>query len=78
MARVAKLAGGSAADDGNAVVGKLEVHVGNGFSLPKDYQGSDAAPPGQRKEAVKSKLGAVWDSVKERSSWKQVYGEGLF
>jgi hypothetical protein len=62
------LAGGTAEDDGNAAVAKLETHIGNGFVLPKDIQA----------DSQQSKLGAFWDAVKERPSWKKVYGKGLY
>ncbi|KAF8227425.1 hypothetical protein L208DRAFT_1424732 [Tricholoma matsutake] len=76
-ARLVKLAGGTAEDDGNTVVTKLEAHIGNGFILPKDFQDTDAQGIDSQ-EARRSKLSAFWDAVKERPSWKKVYGNGLY
>ncbi|KAJ7492642.1 hypothetical protein FB451DRAFT_1219111 [Mycena latifolia] len=65
------LAGGTAADDGSAAIGKLEAHIGSGFGLPKDFQVVDA----RRKEgAAVSKLAGFWEAMGERASWKKVYG----
>ena len=62
---------------------KIEAHVGNGFSLPKDFSVAEArrraglpalnVPPNERQ----SRFAAVWDAIKERPSWKKVYTEGL-
>jgi len=62
------------ADDGRSAVGKLERHIGEGFGLPRDYQ----RPNGGSAAAKESKLVVFWDAMKERSSWKKVYGEGLY
>ncbi|KAJ7125602.1 hypothetical protein C8R43DRAFT_1029494 [Mycena crocata] len=67
---VGNLAGGTAADDGSAVVGKLEAYIGGEFTLPKDFHLVDA----RRKEvAAVSKLAGFWDAMRERESWKKVY-----
>jgi hypothetical protein len=71
------LAGGTAEDDGNTVVAKLETHIGNGFVLPKDFQATDAQRTDSQ-QGYQSKLSAFWDAVKERPSWKKVYGNGLY
>ncbi|KAJ6604627.1 hypothetical protein DFH09DRAFT_316272 [Mycena vulgaris] len=64
------MAGGTPKDDGSAAIGKLEVHIGGGFVLPKDFQVVDA----RRKEgAAVSKLAGFWDAMSERESWKKVY-----
>lgn len=68
------MAGGTAEDDGHAAVAKLETHIGNGFVLAKDFQATDA----QRIDCQQSKLCVFWDAVKERPSWKKVYGNGLY
>lgn len=83
LARIAKLSGADASDDGTTVVRKIEVHVGDSFSLTKDFSVAEArrraglpatnVPPTERQ----ARLAAFWDSVKERSSWKKVYADGL-
>lgn len=76
-ARLVSLAGGAADDDGNTAIGKLEGHIGGGFTLPKNFQAVDA----RRKDPQpvhQSKLAAFWDAVRERPSWKKVYGNGLY
>lgn len=73
------LAGAVNTDDGHSVVTKLESHVGNGFKIA-----SSASPSleGQRNETSetgeKRKLSVFWDAMKERPSWKKVYGNGLY
>jgi hypothetical protein len=76
-ARVIKLAGGTAEDDGSTAVGKLETYIGNGFVLPKDFVVTDAQRTDSQ-QPYQSKLGAFWDAVKERPSWQKVYGKGLY
>ena len=83
LARMASVAGASATDNGNTVVEKLEEHVGGGFSLPKDFSVAEArrraglpalnVAPNERQ----SRFAAFWDAIKERPSWKKLYGEGL-
>ena len=74
LARIAKLAGATASDDGNTVTKKLETHVGGGFKLPEDFNVAEArrraglpngnATPTDRQ----SRVAAFWDAVKERPS----------
>ncbi|KAI0076077.1 hypothetical protein K474DRAFT_1663475 [Panus rudis PR-1116 ss-1] len=81
--RLAKLAGASAEEDGDTVVGKLETHIGGGFHLPKELSVAETrrrvglpatnVQPGDRQ----NKFAAFWDAIKERPSWKKVYGGGL-
>lgn len=72
-----KLAGGSGSDNGNTVVGKLEKHIGGGFKLERDFiTEQERQEKGNSEKA--SKLGAFWDELRERKSWKKVYGEGLY
>lgn len=51
-------------DDGEVLVGKL------GRSVGSEVWGSEAR--------YRTKIGAYWNAVRERESWKKVYGEGLF
>lgn len=83
LARIAKLSGGQASDDGNTIVQKIEEHIGDSFSLPKDFSVAEARrraglpatniPPTERQ----ARLAAFWDAIKERPSWKKIYADGL-
>lgn len=77
------LSGATPSEDGNAVLAKIEAHVGDGLTLMKEFSIAEARrragipAAGVEPTERQSKLAAFWDSVKERSSWKRVYGEGL-
>ncbi|KAH9486955.1 hypothetical protein JR316_0001021 [Psilocybe cubensis] len=77
LTRVAKLAGGQSSDDGETIARKLEGHIGGGFRFARDFITEQAR---REKAAVEkgSKVGAFWDALRERASWKKVYREGLF
>ncbi|KAF9270193.1 hypothetical protein L218DRAFT_952377 [Marasmius fiardii PR-910] len=77
LARVGKLAGATAADDGNAAIEKLEKHVGNGFTLPRGNLPLDLMKTDGGRTASRCKLAAFWDVMRERPSWKKVYADGL-
>ncbi len=77
LARMIKLSGGSFSEDGNTAIAKLESRVGNGFKLPQDYHLSELQRQEGVSAATQSKLAAFWDAVRERASWKKVYGNGL-
>ncbi|KAI0788443.1 hypothetical protein C8Q75DRAFT_719821 [Abortiporus biennis] len=83
LARLAKLSGATGADDGNTVTDKIEVHIGNGFKLPKEFSVAEARrraglPPGNVQPTDRqNRLAAFWDAMKERPSWKKVYADGL-
>ncbi|KAI0801211.1 hypothetical protein C8Q74DRAFT_1240811 [Fomes fomentarius] len=83
LARIALLAGATPSEDGNAVLTKIEAHVGDGLTLPKEFSIAEARrragipATGVEPTERQSKLAAFWDTVKERPSWKRVYGEGL-
>ncbi|PIL31914.1 hypothetical protein GSI_06618 [Ganoderma sinense ZZ0214-1] len=72
-----------ASEDGTKVLGRIEAHVGNGFTLPEEFSVAEARRraglPAVNVESSErqSKLAAFWDSMRERPSWKKVYGEGL-
>jgi glutathione S-transferase len=83
LARIIMLSGGQASDDGNTIVSKLEAHIGDSFSLPKDFSVAEARRraglpanniPASERQA---RLAAFWDAIKERPSWKKVYVDGL-
>ncbi len=77
------LCGADVQDSGNAVVEKIETHIGEGFTLPKDFSVAEARrraglPPGNVSPTERqTRLAAYWDAVKERASWKKVYADGL-
>ncbi|KAH9944341.1 uncharacterized protein BXZ73DRAFT_39396 [Epithele typhae] len=83
LARIAFLAGATTSDDGGTVLAKIETHLGDDFTLPKDFSVAEA----RRKAGLvsadvetsekQSKLAAFWDAMKDRASWKKVYGDGL-
>lgn len=62
---------------------KIEAHIGDGFALPKTLPVIDARrkaglpPLSVDTNERQCKLAAFWDAMKERSSWKKVYAEGL-
>lgn len=83
LARIAQLSGAEVGDDGNTVILKIEGHIGNSFSLTKDFSVAEA----RRRAGLpatnislterQARLAAFWDAVKERASWKKVYADGL-
>jgi len=83
LARVAKLTGGLPTDDGNAIVSKIESRLGCTFTQDisvveaRRRAGLDpgTVPPADGRR--QSRLAALWDSMRERESWKKVYGAGL-
>jgi len=84
LARIVKLSGGSASDDGDTIVAKLEARVGDNFAFTKDFTSTNVPDLKEDPELVtkpgtkRVKLAAFWDEMKLRPSWNGVYGEGLF
>lgn len=84
LARVASLCDGLHTDSGDTIIAKIEARIGDGFVLPKTFQAVVApdltADPSLEitPGAKRVKLAAFWDEIKARSSWKKVYGEGLY
>ncbi|KAL0951225.1 hypothetical protein HGRIS_007946 [Hohenbuehelia grisea] len=72
LARVIDIVGGSDAEDGAAVVAKIEARIGQGFSLPKDFH-TESERQGVTQAEGQSKLAAFWDAIRERPSWKKVH-----
>ena len=68
------LCGGNANDDGGTVVKKIEDHIQGGLKLTRDFVVEPARGDGEKQ----SKVGAFWDAMRERPSWKKIYGEGLY
>ncbi|KAF8905560.1 hypothetical protein CPB84DRAFT_1676689 [Gymnopilus junonius] len=77
LSRVAKLAGATKEDDGSTVVSKLEKRIGGGFGLPRDFITEQARRENSKTDRV-TKVGAFWDALRERGSWKKVYETGLY
>jgi hypothetical protein len=81
LAHVAKLTDGLSTDDGNTIVSKIELRLGCTF--PQDISvaearrraGLDVTSVGASQR--QSRLAALWDSLKERESWKKIYKDGL-
>ncbi|KAJ4486094.1 hypothetical protein J3R30DRAFT_3655362 [Lentinula aciculospora] len=76
LATLIMLAGGNMSDNGNVVIEKLEKHIGSSLVLPKVVP-SEAPRTDTERSSARTKLGMYWDTVRERSSWKKVYGNGL-
>jgi len=74
LTRVVKLAGGTKDDDGETIVVKLEEYIGGGFVTPRDSP-ADQIQSENRKQ---TKIGAFWDTIRERPGWKKVYADGLY
>lgn len=74
LTRVVKLVGGTKDDSGETVVVKLEEYIGGGFMIPRDFP-ADQVRPGNGKQ---TKIGAFWDTTRERPGWKKVYADGLY
>jgi hypothetical protein len=74
---VVKLAGGTGTDDGQTVAKKLEGYIGGGFSFARDFR-TEQARRENAKVDQQTKIGAFWDAVRERGSWRQVYESGLY
>ncbi|KJA29104.1 hypothetical protein HYPSUDRAFT_196527 [Hypholoma sublateritium FD-334 SS-4] len=74
LARVVKLVGGTGSDSGETVAKRLEGRVG--YTLVRDFK----TEQGRREnvEAEQTKIGAFWDGMRERASWRKIYGAGLF
>jgi hypothetical protein len=72
LTRVVMLAGGTKEDNGESVVAKLEKYIGGGFMIPRDF------PADLVRDGKQTKIGAFWDTIRERPAWKKVYGEGLY
>ncbi|KAL0581633.1 hypothetical protein V5O48_000449 [Marasmius crinis-equi] len=77
LAVVARLAGAAPSDDGDTAIGKLEKHIGNGFSVPRSTLAIDLMKVEGDRPGSRSKLAAFWDTMRERPSWKKVYADGL-
>ena len=76
LTRLATLSGATGADDGEAMLQRVEAHVGGGLALPRDF--APVGPAAAEPRPAGSRLAAFWDAVKERPSWKKVYKAGIY
>lgn len=72
LTRIVHLCGGEGSDDGKTVVKKIEGQTG--VKLPRDFLTRREAAQAEKE----TKLGAFWDVIRERPSWRKIYGEGLY
>jgi glutathione S-transferase len=72
LSRVVKVSGGTKDDNGETIVVKLEKYIGGGFVMPRDFVCDQIRPEKQ------TKIGAFWDTIRERPGWKKVYADGLY
>ncbi|KAH7916450.1 hypothetical protein BJ138DRAFT_1075366 [Hygrophoropsis aurantiaca] len=77
LTHIVKLSGGSIKDNGDLAMKKLEQHIGNGFVIPEDFLSVviPAVNTTAEKPALRSRLAAFWDAMKERPSWQKVYAQ---
>ncbi|KAJ3987812.1 hypothetical protein F5890DRAFT_1551126 [Lentinula detonsa] len=73
LATLILLAGGDANDNGNVAIEKLGKHIGSSLVLSK-VVASEAPRTDAERTSARTKLGLYWDTVRERPSWKKVYG----
>jgi len=82
LARIVVLSGGRMNEEGDVVITKIESHVGSEFHLTRDFTALPAAAGAPRQDgrrpAYQSKLAAFWDAIRERSSFRKVYANGLY
>jgi hypothetical protein len=76
LAHIVKVSGGSSADDGTTAIAKLGAHIGPGFALPRNFVSQESGADGLRPNA-QNKLAAFWNVIKQRTSWKKLYRDGL-
>jgi len=69
-------------DEGDIAITKVESHIGPEFHFVRDFVAFPAAGGVPRQDggrlAYQSKLAAFWDAIRERSSFKKVYTNGLY
>lgn len=85
LARVAKLTSGLPTDDGNTIVAKIESRLKCTFAQDisiveaRRRAGLDPGTGTTQTDGTlrQSRLAALWDSLRERESWKSVYADGF-
>jgi hypothetical protein len=69
-------------DEGDIVIARVESHIGSEFHFTRDFAALPAAGGAPRQDGgcpvYQSKLAAFWDVMKERSSFRKVYANGLY
>jgi hypothetical protein len=64
-------------DEGNIAITKVESYIGPEFNFVRDFVGGAPRQDGGL-PLYQSKLAAFWDAMRERSSFKKVYCNGLY
>jgi hypothetical protein len=69
-------------DEGDIAITKVESHIGPEFHFVRDFAAFLATGGAPRQDGglppYQSKLAAFWDAMRERSSFKKVYCDGLY
>lgn len=78
LARIVVLSGGQINEEGDAVVTRIESHIGSGFQLTGNLAALPTNGVPRQDGAYQSKMAAFWDAMRERSSFKKVYAHGLY
>jgi hypothetical protein len=69
-------------DEGDVAITKVESHIGSEFYFVRDSAAFPVAGGTPQQDggrpAYQSKLAAFWDAMRERSSFKKVYTNGLY
>ena len=74
------LSGGSKNDEGDVAISKVESHISPEFHLAMDFATlpAGASHLNGSRAVHQRKLAAFWDAMRERSSFKKVYTNGLY
>lgn len=82
LARIVVLSGGRISDEGDVAITMVESHIGPGFQFERNYAALPAIGATSRQNVThptyQSKLAVFWDAMRERSSFKKVYSNGLY
>jgi hypothetical protein len=76
LAQVVALSGGQVDDEGDVAIAKIESRIGPDFHFVRGFATFSAAGGGH--PAYQSNLAVFWDAMRERSSFKNVYTDGLY
>ena len=77
LARIVVLSGGRMDEEGDIVVTRIESHIGSDLQFTRDFAVAAGRQDGGR-PTYQSKLAGFWDAMRERSSFKKVYANGLY
>jgi len=82
LARIVVLSGGRINEEGDVVVTRVESHIGSGIQFTRGFAALPATGGAPRQDgghpAYQSKLAVFWDAMRERSSFRKVYANGLY